>query len=87
MEEKMYFEGNVLCVEKIYVNSVDLLMRKPNPREEVFIERHTKEDIEKELFYLYRQTRNNDDVSDAIYDLIYDYEEMLDMFEEREENL
>ena len=87
MEEKMYFEGDILCIEKIYVNSVDLLMRKPNPREEVFIERHTKEDIEKELFYLYRQTRNNDDISDAIYDLIYDYEEMLDMFEEREENL
>lgn len=87
MTEKMYFEGDVLCVEKVYVNSADLLMRKPNPREEICIQRHTKEEIEKTLFNLYRQIRNDDDVSDAIYDLIDDYEEMLDMFEDKEENL
>lgn len=47
-EHKIYFDPknkNILCIDKQYINSMDILMRKKNPQRITTTERYTKEEI------------------------------------------
>lgn len=77
--DKMWIEDGILHVEQTYVNTADIIMRKPNPRTETHIFKYTKEDIKDVLFNLYHDSHTRE-LSDSEYELMDEYATMYEMF-------